>query len=147
MKTEFLSKEAALESRKWYLVDAKDQVVGRVATKIATILQGKDNPAYCSHNDCGGFVVVINAEQVQFTGQKMSDKKYYRHTGYVGGLKEQTAAEMIERDPQAVLYKAVKGMMPRNHLGRHQLAKLKIYPGSEHPHSAQQPTPVACAAN
>lgn len=143
MKTNFLSKEVALESRKWFLVDVQDQVVGRVATKIAAILQGKTNAEYCPHNDCGGFVVVVNAEQVKFSGQKLSDKKYYRHTGYVGGLREETAAELLERDPKAVIYKAVKGMMPRTHLGRHQLTKLKIYSGSEHPHTAQQPSVVA----
>lgn len=139
MKTYFQSHEDALAARGWVLIDAKDQVVGRLATKIASILRGKTNPAYCPHNDDGDFVVVINAEQVQFTGRKISDKRYYRHTGYTGGIKEETAAQRLQRKPEDVLMSAVKGMLPKNVLGRRQLKKLKVYSGSEHPHSAQCP--------
>ncbi len=143
MKTEFLTKEDALESREWFLVDAEGQRVGRIATQIATILQGKDNPSYCPHNDCGGFVVVINADKVEFSGTKMQNKKYYHHTGYVGGIREITAEDLLKKDSTSLIYKAVKGMMPRTHLGRHQLSKLKIYKGDTHPHLAQQPQLVS----
>ncbi len=139
MNTSFRSNEEALSLRKWKVVDASDQVVGRLATKIAAALKGKNNPSYAPHNDSGDFVVVVNADKIRFTGNKLEGKKYYRHTGYVGGIKEETAAELIKRKPEAVLRKAVKGMLPKNTLGRAQFKKLKVYAGAEHPHEAQQP--------
>lgn len=142
MKTRFRTKEEALEARKWVVVDAADQVVGRVATRVASLLRGKDNPAYVPHNDSGDFVIVINADKVRFSGQKFGQKVYYRHTGYVGGIKAETAAELLERKPEEVLKRAVKGMLPKNSLGRAQLRKLKVFTGAEHGHQAQQPVAV-----
>ena len=139
MDTSFRTKEEALASRSWRVVDASDQVVGRLASKIAAVLRGKDNPSYAPHNDSGDFVIVINAEKIRFTGNKLAGKKYFRHTGYIGGIKEQTAAELLAKKPEDVLKKAVKGMLPKNALGRAQLKKLKVYSGAEHPHEAQQP--------
>lgn len=125
--------------KKWHLIDATDKVVGRLATEIANVLRGKNSPKYTPHTDSGDFVVVINAEKVKFTGNKWNDKVYYRHTGYAGGLKERTAKEQLERKPEAILMNAVKGMLPKNSLGRKQLTKLKVFAGSEHAHSAQNP--------
>ena len=139
MKTSFLTKESALAERKWVAVDATDKVVGRLATEIAGILRGKNKPSFSPHSDLGDFVVVINAEKVKFTGKKESDKTYYRHTGYVGGIKVETAAELRSKKPEEIIKRAVKGMLPRNDLGRNQLKKLKVYVGTEHPHNAQQP--------
>ena len=126
-------------NKKWYLVDAEDKTVGRLATQIATVLRGKMNPQFTPHTDSGDFVVVINAEKVKFTGNKLDDKKYYRHTGYAGGLRSRTAREQFERMPTEVLMSAVKGMLPKNSLGRKQLTKLKIFAGTEHAHTAQDP--------
>ena len=128
--------------RDWVLFDANGQNVGRLATQIANILRGKNNPQYTPHVDSGGFVVVINAEKVCFTGNKLLSKKYYRHTGYVGGLKTRTAREQLVKAPELILKNAVKGMLPRNSLGRKQLTKLRIYVGSEHSHQAQNPVKV-----
>ncbi len=139
MKTSFRSKEEALSLRGWKIVDASDQVVGRLATQIAAALKGKNNPSYAPHNDSGDFVVVVNADKIKFTGNKLQGKKYYRHTGYIGGIKDETAEELLARKPEAVLKKAVKGMLPKNALGRAQFKKLKVYAGAEHPHEAQQP--------
>jgi large subunit ribosomal protein L13 len=125
--------------KKWFVVDATDQVVGRLATKIADVLRGKTKPQFTPHTDSGDFVVVINADKVRFTGNKMEDKKYYRHSGYVGNLKVRTAREQMERKPEAILMSAVKGMLPKNTLGRKQLTKLKVYAGEAHPHDAQNP--------
>lgn len=125
--------------KKWYLVDATDKTVGRLATQIANILRGKNNPKYTPHTDSGDFVVVINADKVKFTGNKLDEKVYYRHTGYAGGLKERTAKEQMNRKPTMVLMSAVKGMLPKNTLGRKQLTKFKVFAGSEHDHSAQNP--------
>ncbi|MFG1500533.1 50S ribosomal protein L13 [Halobacteriovorax sp. XZX-3] len=125
--------------KKWHLIDATDMVVGRLATEIANVLRGKNSPKYTPHTDSGDFVVVINAEKVRFTGNKWNDKVYYRHTGYAGGLKERTAKEQLERKPEAILMSAVKGMLPKNSLGRKQLTKLKVFAGSEHAHEAQKP--------
>ena len=143
MKTEFPTNEEALARREWRLVDAEGQVVGRLATTIAGLLRGKNNPRYTPHNDSGDFVVVINAEKVRFSGSKRADKRYYRHTGYVGALKQETAEEVFEKHPERILQRAVKGMLPSNSLGRAQLGKLKIYCGADHPHTAQKPEPVA----
>jgi len=125
--------------RKWYVVDAEDMVLGRLASEIATRLRGKHKPIYCTFMDTGDFVVVLNADKVRLTGNKWDAKVYYRHTGYMGGLKEETAAKLRERKPEELVYRAVKGMLPKNSLGRKQLKKLKVYIGSEHPHQAQQP--------
>ena len=128
--------------KKWYLVDAADKTVGRIATQIADILRGKNNPQYTPHTDSGDFVVVINADKVKFTGNKLEDKVYYRHTGYAGGLRERTAKEQLDRRPSLVLMSAVKGMLPKNPLGRAMFRKLKVYAGAEHPHVAQQPQQI-----
>jgi len=137
MKT-FVAKEKEVD-RKWYLVDAKDKVLGRLATQIAMRLRGKHKPIYTPHADTGDFVVVINADKVTLTGKKWDNKIYYRHSGYIGGLKEITAKKLLEKKPRDILRFAVKGMLPKNSLGRRQLKKLKIYTGSAHPHEAQQP--------
>ena len=128
----------AIADRKWWIVDLEGKTVGRAATRIAHILRGKHKVTYTPHVDDGDYVVVINAGKVKFTGKKWDDKTYYRHTGYVGGLKERTATELLEIHPEEIIRKAVKGMLARGPLGRAQLKKLKIYVGSEHPHTAQQ---------
>jgi large subunit ribosomal protein L13 len=128
--------------RRWYLVDAEGQTLGRLATRIADTLRGKNKPQYTPHVDTGDFVVVVNAEKVAVTGKKLDDKIYYRHSGYPGGLKSRTLREELNRRPTEVLRKAVKGMLPRNRLARKQINKLKIYAGPEHPHDAQAPRPL-----
>jgi large subunit ribosomal protein L13 len=128
--------------RRWYLVDAEGKTLGRLATRIADALRGKDKPQYTPHVDTGDFVVVVNAEKVAVTGKKLDDKVYYRHSGYPGGIRSRTLREELERRPTEVIRKAVKGMLPRNRLGRAQLTKLKVYAGPEHPHDAQAPTPL-----
>jgi large subunit ribosomal protein L13 len=125
--------------RRWYVVDAEGQTLGRLATRIADTLRGKRKPEYTPHVDTGDFVVVVNAEKIGVTGKKREDKIYYRHSGYPGGLRERTLGEELERRPTEVLRKAVKGMLPRNRLARQQINKLKIYAGPEHPHVAQTP--------
>jgi large subunit ribosomal protein L13 len=127
--------------RKWHLIDAEGQTLGRLATEIARLLRGKNKPQYTPHVDTGDFVVVVNAEKVAVTGKKAEQKVYYRHTGRPGGLKETSYEVMLERKPTEILRKAVKGMMPRTRLGRQQFRKLKIYAGPEHPHEAQNPQP------
>jgi large subunit ribosomal protein L13 len=121
----------------WHVVDATDQTLGRVATRVATLLMGKHKATYSPHLDMGDFVVVVNASRIRVTGNKLEDKIYYRHTGYVGGLKETPLKTMLEKHPDRVLEKAVKGMLPRNTLAKAQLKHLKVYPGAEHPHGAQ----------
>ncbi len=128
--------------RNWVVVDANGQTLGRLATQIADALRGKTKPEYTPHCDTGDFVVVVNAEKIAVTGNKRADKKYYRHTGYPGGIKERSLNDMLERRPEEVIRKAVKGMLPRNRLARKQLTKLKVYAGPDHPHTAQQPTPM-----
>jgi len=125
--------------REWLVVDATGLTLGRLATRIADALRGKNKPEYTPHVDTGDFVIVVNAEKISVTGKKMTDKKYYRHSGYPGGLKTRTLGEMLERRPEEVIRKAVKGMLPRNRLARKQLTKLKVYAGPEHPHVAQKP--------
>ena len=137
MKT-FVAKEHEVD-KKWYLVDAENKVLGRLASQIALRLRGKHKPIFTPHADTGDFVVVINAEKVALTGNKWDNKIYYHHTGYIGGLKQISAKKLIEKKPDQVLYMAVKRMLPKNSLGRRQLKKLKIYSGSEHPHEAQKP--------
>ncbi|HEY3183699.1 MAG TPA: 50S ribosomal protein L13 [Gaiellaceae bacterium] len=129
-------------ARDWYLVDAEGQTLGRLATRLADVLRGKGKAQYTPHVDTGDFVVVVNAEKIAVTGNKLDDKMYYRHSGYPGGLKERTLREQLSRRPEEVLRKAVKGMLPRNRLARQQLTKLKIYAGPEHPHDAQEPKPL-----
>jgi large subunit ribosomal protein L13 len=128
--------------RNWVVVDANGQTLGRLATQIADALRGKTKPEYTPHCDTGDFVVVVNAEKIAVTGNKRADKKYYRHSGYPGGIKERSLNDMLERRPEEVIRKAVKGMLPRNRLARKQLTKLKVYAGPDHPHTAQQPTPM-----
>ena len=129
-------------TRQWYLVDAEGQTLGRLATRIADTLRGKGKAEYTPHVDTGDFVVVVNAEKIQVTGNKLDQKMYHRHSGYPGGLRSRTLREQLERRPTEVLRKAVKGMLPRNRLGRAQIGKLKIYVGPEHPHEAQSPEPL-----
>ena len=125
--------------RKWYVVDAQRQILGRLASEIAIRLRGKHKPNYSTFQDTGDFVIVVNADKVRLTGKKLDDKKYYNHSGYMGGIRERTAKEILEKSPEELLYKAVKGMLPKNSLGRAQLKKLKVYAGADHPHEAQQP--------
>ena len=127
---------------KWYVVDAKDQVVGRIATVIARLMLGKHKPTFTRHADTGDFVVVLNADKVVFTRNKWNDKLYRDHSGYVGGLKTKTAKEMLARHPEEILRRAVWGMTNKSNLARHQMKKLKIYAGAEHPHAAQNPQPL-----
>lgn len=125
--------------RGWFVVDAEGKTLGRLATQIADVLRGKRKPTYTPHVDVGDFVIVVNAEKIVVTGKKLTDKLYYRHSGYPGGIRHRTLGEMLERRPEEVIRKAVKGMLPRNRLARQQLRKLKIYAGPEHPHKAQKP--------
>jgi len=128
--------------RKWYVVDAEGQTLGRLATRIAAVLRGKNKAQYTPHVDTGDFVVVINADRVEVTGRKSEQKMYYRHTGYPGGLKEVSYERMMDRKPTEIVRKAVWGMMPKSRLARAQFKKLKIYAGAEHPHEAQDPQPL-----
>jgi large subunit ribosomal protein L13 len=131
--------------RDWYLIDAEGRTLGRLATQIAEALRGKGKPEYTPHCDTGDFVVVVNAAKIRVTGNKLSDKVYHRHSGYPGGLRSRTLGEMLERRPEEVIRRAVKGMLPRNRLARKQLRKLKIYAGPEHPHQAQKPAEMEVA--
>jgi large subunit ribosomal protein L13 len=128
--------------RRWYVVDAEGQTLGRLATRIADTLRGKRKPEYTPHVDTGDYVVVVNAEKIAVTGKKMDDKLYYRHSGYPGGLRVRTLREQLDRRPTEVVRIAVKGMLPRNRLARRQITKLKVYTGPEHPHVAQNPEPL-----
>lgn len=141
-KTASLTKEQANAQRGWVLVDAKDQTLGRLCTRVATLLRGKHKPDWTPHVDNGEYVVVINAERIVLTGRKLSDKKYYRHSGYPGHLKEISAGRMLETHPERVIEHAVRGMLPKNKLGRSLLQKLKVYAGDKHPHEAQQPEAI-----
>lgn len=137
MKT-FTAKEYKVE-KKWYLVNAENRILGRLASQIAIRLRGKHKPIFTPHADTGDFIVVINAEKVTLTGSKWDNKLYYRYSGYVGGLKKISAKQLLEKKPEEVLRLAVRGMLPKNSLGRRQLKKLKIYSGPNHPHQAQEP--------
>ena len=140
------AKPAEVE-KKWHLIDADGLVVGRVASIIANILRGKHKPSYTPHVDCGDHVIVINADKVKFTGKKMADKTYYKHTGYPGGIKETTPAKVLEgRFPERVLEKAIERMIPRGPLGRDQMRALHLYNGTEHPHDGQNPTVLDVAS-
>jgi len=126
-------------SHEWWIVDAKGQTLGRLATRIATLLRGKHKPYFTPNLDCGDFVVVINCEQIAVTGKKMTDKNYYRHSGYPGGIKSIRLKDQLERHPDRVIMEAVKGMLPKNAMGHQTIKKLKVYAGPEHPHGAQKP--------
>lgn len=132
-------------TRKWYLVDAEDMVLGRLASELAKILKGKDKPIYSTHMDVGDHVVVINASKVRLTGNKLQKKVYYRHSGYPGGLGETRYEDLMEKRPELAIEKAVKGMLPKNRLGRAMARKLHVYPGSHHPHEAQKPAKLEFA--
>jgi large subunit ribosomal protein L13 len=129
-------------AREWYLVDAQGQTLGRLATQIADTLRGKRKPQYTPHVDTGDFVVVVNAEKISVTGNKLDQKRYYRHSGYPGGLRSRSLREQLERRPTEVIRTAVRGMLPKNRLARQQLTKLKVYAGPEHPHVSQNPRPL-----
>jgi large subunit ribosomal protein L13 len=137
MKT-FVPKKDEME-RKWWLIDAEGKVLGRLATEISVLLQGKRNPEFVKFMDSGDFVIVINAEKVKVTGKKLEQKKYHAHSGFPGGIKEKTLKELLEKNPEDVLRKAVRGMIPKNKLGRAMFKKLKVYAGPDHPHEAQKP--------
>ena len=138
MKTTQVAKEGEF-TRDWYLVDVENKVLGRVATEIASILRGKKKPIFTPSVDTGDFVIVINAEKIALTGNKLADKTYYSHSSFPGGIKSITAGKLLEKKPEDLLRTAVKGMLPKNKLARHMLSKLKIYTGTEHPHKAQMP--------
>ncbi len=129
--------------RKWFVVDASDQILGRLATRLATLLMGKDRPNYTDFLDTGAFVIVVNADKVRLTGKKWSQKVYYSHSRYPGGLKEITAENLLRRYPDRLVRLAVRGMLPKNKLGKRMIRKLKIYAGADHPHQAQKPEPLA----
>lgn len=137
MKTQFAKKGDF--DRKWYVVDAKDAVLGRLAVKVATYLRGKNKPVFTPNVDTGDFIIVINAEKVRLTGNKQTDKMYYHHSGYVGGIKAKSAKDLLEDRPEKIIEQAVWGMLPKNRLGRTMIKKLKVYRGAEHPHRAQSP--------
>ena len=132
----------ATRERNWFVVDASGRTLGRLATQIADTLRGKRKPEFTPHCDVGDFVIVVNAERISVTGDKLPKKRYYRHSGYPGGLRSRTLEEMLERRPEEVIRTAVKGMIPRTRLGRQQLRKLRVYAGPDHPHAAQQPQPM-----
>ena len=138
--TRTYSPKASEIQRDWFIIDATDIVLGRLASHVAILLRGKHKATFANHMDTGDFVIIINADKVALTGQKLLQKKAYRHSGYPGGIKAVTYAELLEKNPGRAVEKAVRGMLPKNSLGRQQLTKLKVYVGAEHPHAAQQPT-------
>ncbi|MEJ2219818.1 MAG: 50S ribosomal protein L13 [Desulfobacterales bacterium] len=139
MKKYTSSAKSSDNPQKWYVVDANGAVLGRLASQVAHRLRGKHNPSFTPHADTGDWVIVINAEKIVLTGRKMDQKMYYRHSGYIGNLKQMNAKELLEKKPEELVRSAVKGMLPKNRLGRRQFKKLKVYTGSAHPHEAQQP--------
>ncbi len=139
-KTKSAKKEEV--ERKWHVIDAEGEVVGRLCSKIATVVRGKHKPSYTPHVDCGDYVIVINAEKVRFTGGKWNSKEYITYSGYPGGQKRKVASEVRDRHPERIIENAVKGMLPKNRLGRAMFKKLFVYAGAEHPHQAQQPEPL-----
>jgi large subunit ribosomal protein L13 len=134
----YMAKSEEIE-RKWYVLDATDQVLGRLSTRVAEVLRGKDKPIFTPHVDTGDYVIVINAEKIKLTGKKWEQKKYYHHSGYPGGIKEIPYNKLVQKKPEFIIEKAVKGMIPHNKLGSSIIKKLKVYAGPEHPHQAQQP--------
>jgi large subunit ribosomal protein L13 len=140
--TSFYTREDA--NQEWHVVDAQNEVLGRLATRVSSVLRGKHKPAYTPNADIGDFVIVVNADKVRLTGKKMTDKSYYRHTGYIGGLKETTAEKVLgSKHPERLIEWAVRGMLPKSRLGDRLFTKLKVYAGPDHPHQAQQPKPLA----
>ena len=137
MKT-FMASPATID-RKWYVVDAEGQTLGRLASEVAKVLRGKNKPIYTPHMDCGDYVVIINADKIVVTGKKLDQKIYYHHSGFIGGMKETTLREMLQKKPEQVVELAVKGMLPKGPLGRQMYTKLHVYAGAEHPHAAQKP--------
>ena len=142
MHNKTVSANPAQVERSWYVVSARGKILGRLAAEVATILRGKHRPDYTPHVDCGDFVIVTDASEIQLTGNKLEDKVRYWHTGYIGHLRSRSYGELLEREPEEVIRRAVGGMLPHNTLGRKMLKKLKVYAGSEHPHEAQQPEPL-----
>jgi large subunit ribosomal protein L13 len=140
--TRSLSTEAARAGRRWYIADAEGQVLGRLATRIATVLRGKHTPSFSPHVDAGDFVIVVNAKRIRLTGRKLSDKTYFRHSGYPGGIRQASAQEVLDKRPTRLVREAVEGMLPKNRLGRRLATKLKVYAGPDHPHRAQKPVPL-----
>ena len=141
-----MTKEEALTQRQWHVIDARGKVLGRMATEIAKVLRGKHKPIYTPNQDAGDFVIVVNAREIKLTGTKLDQKIYYRHTEYPGGIRQRTAAEMLDEKPEQLVILAVKGMLPKNRLSHKLITKLKVYPGPEHPHDAQKPQPLAVQA-
>lgn len=138
MRTTFMQTNESVE-RKWYIVDATDLVLGRMASDVAVVLKGKHKPTFTPNIDGGDYVIIVNAEKIAMTGKKWSDKMYYRHSGYPGGLKSRTASEMLEKQPQKIVEKAVRGMLPKGRIGDDMYRRLYVYVGAEHPHAAQKP--------
>ena len=141
-----MKKQEALSQRRWYVIDGQGKFLGRMATEIARVLRGKHKPTFTPNQDAGDFVIVINARGVKLTGAKLQDKVYYRHTEYPGGIRERSAAEMLQIKPEELVRLAVRGMLPKNRLSRKLVTKLKVYAGPEHPHSAQKPEPLTIAS-
>jgi len=137
-----MKKQEALSQRRWYVIDGQGKILGRMATEIARVLRGKHKPTFTPNQDAGDFVIVINARGVKLTGAKLQDKVYYRHTEYPGGIRERSAAELLQIKPEELVRLAVRGMLPKNRLSRKLVTKLKVYAGPEHPHSAQKPQPL-----
>ena len=141
-----MNREEALAQRQWYVIDAQGKILGRMATEIAKVLRGKHKPIFTPNQDAGDFVIVVNARNIKLTGTKLEKKIYYRHSEYPGGIRERTAAKMLEEKPEDLIKLAVRGMLPKNRLSRKLVTKLKIYPGPVHPHDAQKPQPLAIEA-
>ena len=141
--TRTLTTDEARAARRWYVADADGQVLGRLASRVATVLRGKHNPAFSPHLDAGDFVVVVNAEKVRLTGNKLAEKEYIRHSEYPGGIRRASAGEVLAKHPTRLVYQAVVGMLPKNRLGRRLATKLKVYAGPDHPHQAQKPLPLS----
>ena len=139
-------KAADMMDKKWYVVDASNMVVGRLASEVAKVLRGKTKPTFCTNNDAGDYVIVVNAEKVRFTGNKLKQKEYFWHTNHIGGIKKRTAEEQFKIHPELIVYEAVKGMLPKNTLGRKQLTKLKVFVGPSHDHEAQTPLELTIKA-
>ncbi len=142
LKLQTISANAATVTKEWVLIDATNAVLGRLAAQVAKILRGKDKPSFTPHVDCGDNVIIINAEKVRLTGKKLTDKEYVRHSGYPGGIRLTTPAEYLKKNPEFIIEKAVKGMLPRTRLGAAQMRNLKVYAGGEHPHAAQAPRTI-----
>jgi large subunit ribosomal protein L13 len=141
-----MNRQEALAQRRWYVIDAQGKVLGRMATEIAKILRGKHKPVFTPNQDAGDFIIVVNARGIKLTGTKLQKKVYYRHTEYPGGIREKSAAKMLEEKPAELVKLAVKGMLPKNRLSKNLVTKLKVYAGPDHPHDAQKPQPLAIAS-